>query len=67
MGRRVPLQAILDPASSARWFTGWTRPRDRCIDGDAPAVANPHTWLLDRGWRRHGLISPAEVPGYVKA
>ena len=52
----------LDPASSARWFDGWidrrTAPR-----GGSPPVAPPHTWMLRVGWRRHGLISPAEVPG----
>jgi hypothetical protein len=26
-------------------------------------VAKPRTWLLAVGWRRHGLIDPAEVPG----
>jgi hypothetical protein len=26
-------------------------------------VAAPHTWLLGVGWRRHGLVDPAEVPG----
>jgi REP element-mobilizing transposase RayT len=57
----------LDPASSGRFFDGWRwRP---AADGpraypltDAP-VARPHTWLLTKGWRRRGLIDPAEVPG----
>lgn len=54
----------LDKASSGRWFSGWkhdppgsdarTGPRD---------VAAPRSWLLRKGWRRHGLIDPAEVPG----
>ena len=58
----------LDPASSARWFEGWKRkvldaeeppaPRDR-----HPCVARPKTWLLAVGWRRHGLLDPADVPG----
>jgi hypothetical protein len=63
MGRRVPAQAIFDPASSGRWFDGWTRPRDPCEVHGPLVVAAPRTWLLERGWRRHGLISPAEVPG----
>ena len=60
----------LDPASSGRWFDGWAGrergkdtgpgPRDGPV---APAVALAHTWLLRVGWRRHGLIDPAEVPG----
>ncbi len=30
---------------------------------DEPAVAPPRTWLVRVGWRRHGLIDPAEIPG----
>ena len=58
----------LDPASSARWFEGWKR---KVPDGDEPpvppvdrpAVARAKTWLLTVGWRRHGLLDPADVPG----
>ena len=32
-----------------------------------PEVARAHTWLLSLGWRRHGLIDPAEIPGGVRA
>src|SRR5262249_14368486 len=52
----------LDPASSARWFDGW------CIAKTAPntievcEVAPARTWLLKIGWRRHGLIDPADIP-----
>jgi hypothetical protein len=55
----------LDPASSARWFDGW-RPAVRTQTPDAgaaPEVASPRTWMLRVGWRRHGLVDPAEVPG----
>jgi REP element-mobilizing transposase RayT len=51
----------VDPASSGRWFAGWA-----CTvppPPDEPAVAAPQTWLLRVGWRRHGLIHPAEIPG----
>jgi REP element-mobilizing transposase RayT len=58
--------SVCDPASSARWFDGWRRkPRLRLAHsppGD-PAVAEPHTWLLRVGWRRHGLLDPDAVPG----
>jgi len=60
---------LLDPASSARWFDGWRRklsPEDvRPLAGlrERPAVARARTWLLRVGWRRHGLIDPAAVPG----
>ena len=60
-GRALPRFASIDPASSGRWFGGWriTVPPVR----DPPAVATPRTWLLGIGWRRLGLIDPAEVPG----
>jgi putative transposase len=56
------LKAIkLDPASSARWFDGW---RGRRSEAErAKPVARAHTWLLRTGWRRHGLLDPAGVPG----
>jgi hypothetical protein len=42
---------VVDPASSGRWFTGWRHERFRAPD--VPAVAEPGTWLLRVGWRRH--------------
>jgi len=60
----APPPERLDEASSARWFKGWRRaPASREPPRGAPEVAPPHTWLLSTGWRRHGLIDPAEVPG----
>jgi len=57
---------LLDEASSGRWFDGWRaappEPASRSR-AEAREVAQPHTWLLACGWRRHGLIDPAEVPG----
>jgi hypothetical protein len=47
--------ALLDPASSARWFAGW---RSQTEVRGRPEVARPRTWLLRVGWRRHGLIDP---------
>jgi putative transposase len=55
----------LDGASSARWFDGW-RPEaaSRLPETNASCeVARPRTWLLRVGWRRHGLVDPAELPG----
>lgn len=56
----------LDQASSSRWFDGWRRsgpaPRD-APEIRSPEVSRPRTWLLCKGWRRYGLIDPAEVPG----
>lgn len=49
--------------SSARWFDGWKRLLPAPLVRDPREVARPHTWLLAIGWRRHGLVDPAEVPG----
>ena len=55
----------LDPASSGRWFDGWTAGTGPREDGGAEprAVAPAQTWVLKIGWRRHGLLDPADVPG----
>jgi len=54
----------IDEASSGRWFRGWKRKARGPTSADgAREVAKPRTWLLSQGWRRHGLIDPAEVPG----
>src|SRR5690606_40555601 len=63
--RRPPPEVRLDPASSAVWFEGW---KHRLWNpGDSPPrrreVAPAETWLLTKGWRRHRLIDPAEIPG----
>jgi REP-associated tyrosine transposase len=62
--RRLPSPAI-DPASSGIHFDGWVvrRPRTQSRD-PPPPLAPPRTWLLAVGWRRHGLIHPAEIPGF---
>jgi len=59
----------LDPASSARWFDGWKRKATLTSGATSaashrpPPVARARTWLLNVGWRRHGLLDPADVPG----
>jgi REP element-mobilizing transposase RayT len=59
----------LDPASSARWFDGWKWKADLTGGATAAAsraplpIARARTWLLTVGWRRHGLLDPADVPG----
>lgn len=64
------VESRLDPASSARWFDGWKRSGATAVEldvaappGDRPPVARARTWLLRVGWRRHGLLDPADVPG----
>jgi len=65
--RDLPGPVRLDPASSARWFQGWRSgsvgAEEVARTGDLPAVRVPRTWLLAVGWRRLGLLDPAEVPG----
>ncbi len=55
----------IDPFSSWAWFDGW---RDN-IETRQPAaratkapVAPAPTWVLNCGWRRHGLIEVDEIP-----
>jgi len=57
---------LLDPASSARWFDGWVgnAPIESTqMDARERPVARAQTWLLAVGWRRWGLLNPADVPG----
>ena len=56
------LHAQPDPASSGRWFDGWRIATAPPNPKDTREVAPARTWLLKTGWRRHGLIHPAEVP-----
>jgi hypothetical protein len=61
LGERIDPLGRIDPASSSRWFNGW-----RVAAGtspDSPAVAAPRSWLLAVGWRRAGLLDPAEIRG----
>jgi hypothetical protein len=59
--RGVRAPAVIDPASSGRWFLGWIH-RHAPPEERAP-VAKARSWLLRVGWWRHGRIDPREVPG----
>lgn len=52
---------VIDPGSSAPWFSGWslqrTRPAERTRPGEEPRTA-----LLRYLWKKHGLIHPTETP-----
>ena len=53
-----------DPYSSGAWFDGF---REAGIDqspegGVARCTEPPQSWLLTRGWRRHGLLSVLDRP-----
>ena len=52
----------VDPYSSGASFEGWREPVGGSAMANALVVWAPKTWLLGDGWRRHGLISPWEVP-----
>ena len=53
-----------DSFCSGPWFDGWSENvRITGLEGIARPVATARTWLLRSGWRKHGLISVAEVPG----
>ena len=48
---------------AARSLRTSARRSGRYADADRAAeVAAPRTWLLSKGWRRIGLVDPAEVP-----
>jgi putative transposase len=63
LGRRPLPRPAIDPASSGRFFSGWNQRFQPESDLTTMPVSPPHTWLLRVGWRRHGLIDPAEIPG----
>jgi hypothetical protein len=54
----------VDPFTSGPWFDGWSeRVSARFWQVAARPVAEARTWLLRAGWRRHGLVRFAELPG----
>ncbi|MEM7201580.1 MAG: transposase [Planctomycetota bacterium] len=58
-----PIAWAMDIFASGWWFDGWkARPRDWVTAKTECPVRAPRTWLLSRGWRRHGLIPLAEPP-----
>ncbi len=61
-GKTPPVR--IDAASSGRWFSGWSRsaPSAALVPG-LREVSPAQTWLLRVGWKKFGLIDPAEVPG----
>jgi hypothetical protein len=63
--KRLSGRVLLDPASSARWFDGWRPSSTTALEAAATAcpVARGRSWLLTIGWRLHGLLDPADVPG----
>jgi putative transposase len=62
-GRAVSVPQAIDTYTSAPWFDGF---RETFVVRGLEAIVRPvttaHTWLLTIGWRRHGLLSVAELP-----
>jgi REP element-mobilizing transposase RayT len=58
---RIRHAPSLDPLSSAPYFDGFSQGTLTQRSHDAP-IAEPSTWLLRIGWRRHGLIGREEHP-----
>ena len=50
-----------DDYSSGAWFDGWKDYTDDGRLGIGP-IARARTWLLGKGWRRHGLLPLLEAP-----
>ena len=64
-GRTLSRAFGIDPASSGRWFDGWTGTashRELTPRGARP-IAPPRGWLLVVGWKRYRTLDPLEVPG----
>jgi REP element-mobilizing transposase RayT len=58
----------VDPYSSGASFDGWDEKLLRPPPTYEPLATHaPATWLLARGWRRHGAIGTREVPGGAHA
>jgi len=57
--------ALIDPYSTAWAFDGW-RDLDEVPEWDRLPSAEPRSWLLRVGWRKHPLISVREVPGPLR-
>jgi REP element-mobilizing transposase RayT len=63
-GAKHGVAAAMDRFSSAPFFRGWSVGAGKApaeASGPAP-VAEAQFWLLNVGWKRHGLIAPFERP-----
>ena len=60
----VRLAQEIDWFASGWWFDGWREKLTNRVASElARPVARARNWLLNVGWRRHGLIGHHEVPG----
>jgi REP element-mobilizing transposase RayT len=49
-------EGVVDPFSTAGCFDGWEGGR---VERSATPVSEPESWLLESGWRQHGLFTLA--------
>ena len=62
-GRQFSRHEPTDPLSSGWYFDGWRHgPAPITPTREEKVVAPARSWLLRKGWRRHGLIGLEEVP-----
>ena len=60
---RVRVGAPVDVFTSAPWFDGFRETvLFQNLEVTVKPVADSRTWMLTRGWRRHGLLSVHELP-----
>ena len=52
----------IDPCSSGVWFDGWSLSIDSADVHEPSPLARARSWLLGRGWCRHGLIELGVSP-----
>jgi hypothetical protein len=56
-----------DPFSSGAAFDGWVDAPSAPSARAAPPTSAAQGWLLQTGWRRHGLLSTQELPALAEA
>ena len=61
-GRRLSSTTAIDPCSTGAGFKGWLGPVVLATRLAAPHLPQARSWMLRIGWKKHGLISPSEIP-----
>jgi hypothetical protein len=62
-GCEVAVPTAIDYFTSAPWFDGFREVFTvRGIDLSVRPVLPPESWLMTRGWQRHGLLSVFDMP-----
>jgi REP-associated tyrosine transposase len=62
-GREVVVPQAIDTFTSAPWFDGFIESFTmRGMDDVERPVTDARSWLLNIGWRKHGLLSVHELP-----